>query len=167
MRRHGLVHARLVPCGVRAAERQRERGSGTVLVVAAIGVLLVLVTGGLHLGAAATAAHRARSAADLAALAGASAIQQGGVDACARRQQWRDATTRRSSSAPWGCASRSPCGCPRPCRADGPACRIEPCRRPQGADRDRPRMHTDAVGLAARGERQPAQKWNARHGIIS
>ncbi|WP_353952616.1 Rv3654c family TadE-like protein [Knoellia sp. S7-12] len=69
---------------MRATERQRERGSGTVLVVAAIGVLLVLVTAGLHLGAAATAAHRARSAADLAALAGASAIQQGGVDACAR-----------------------------------------------------------------------------------
>lgn len=84
MRRHGLAHARLMSFGVRAAERRRERGSGTVLAVAAIGVLLVLTTAGLQLGAAATAAHRARSAADLAALAGASAIQQGGVDACAQ-----------------------------------------------------------------------------------
>ncbi len=62
----------------------RERGSGTVLAVAAIGVLLVMTTAGLQLGAAATAAHRARTAADLAALAGASALQAGQADACAR-----------------------------------------------------------------------------------
>nr|WP_050766597.1 Rv3654c family TadE-like protein [Janibacter sp. HTCC2649] len=62
----------------------RERGSGTVLTVAAIGVLLVLTTAGLQLGAAASAAHRARTAADLAALAGAGALQSGQADACVR-----------------------------------------------------------------------------------
>ncbi|MFC7487260.1 Rv3654c family TadE-like protein [Knoellia sp. CPCC 206453] len=64
--------------------RWGERGSGTVLAVAAIGVLLVLTTAGLQLGAAATAAHRARTAADLAALAGATALQEGQANACAR-----------------------------------------------------------------------------------
>ena len=62
----------------------RERGSGTVLAVAAIGVLLVLATAGLQLGAAATAAHRARAAADLSALAGAIALQEGVRAPCAR-----------------------------------------------------------------------------------
>ncbi|KRE42427.1 Rv3654c family TadE-like protein [Knoellia sp. Soil729] len=61
-----------------APERSPEQGSGTVLVVAAIGVLLVLATAGFQLGAAATAAHRARAAADLSALAGATARQGGG-----------------------------------------------------------------------------------------
>lgn len=55
-----------------------------MLVVAALGVVLVLVVAGLHLGAAAVAAHRARAAADLAALAGASALQDGRGGACAR-----------------------------------------------------------------------------------
>lgn len=55
-----------------------------MLVVAALGVVLVLVVAGLHLGAAAVAAHRARAAADLAALAGASALQDGSGGACAR-----------------------------------------------------------------------------------
>jgi len=63
--------------------RSAERGSGTVLVLAAIGVLLVLATAGLQLGAAATAAHRARTAADLSALAGATALQEGGDVPCA------------------------------------------------------------------------------------
>ncbi|MEO6020561.1 MAG: Rv3654c family TadE-like protein [Knoellia sp.] len=62
----------------------QERGSGTVLAVAAIGVLLVLATAGLHLGAAATAAHRARTTADLSALAGATALQEGWGAPCAR-----------------------------------------------------------------------------------
>jgi len=70
--------------GWRSYGHWRERGSGTVLALAAIGVLLVVVTAGLQLGAAAAAAHRARTAADLAALAGASALQEGQPDACAR-----------------------------------------------------------------------------------
>lgn len=67
--------------------RSRERGSGTVLTVAAIGVLLILATAGLQLGAAATAAHRARTAADLSALAGATALQEGSDSPCARAAQ--------------------------------------------------------------------------------
>ncbi|KGN38102.1 Rv3654c family TadE-like protein [Knoellia subterranea] len=59
-----------------------ERGSGSVLVVAAIGILLVLVLAGMQIGVAGAAAHRARGAADLAALAGAGAQQQG-ADPCA------------------------------------------------------------------------------------
>lgn len=60
-----------------------ERGSGTVLVVAAIGLVVVLSLAGIQLGAAAGAAHRARSAADLSALGGAAALQQGAGDPCA------------------------------------------------------------------------------------
>jgi secretion/DNA translocation related TadE-like protein len=66
-----------------AAQPRAERGSGTVLVVAATGVLLVLALAGLQLGAAATAAHRARTAADLSALAGAAALQEGKGEPCA------------------------------------------------------------------------------------
>lgn len=66
---------------------RRERGSGTVLAVAAIGVLLIVAMAGLHLGAAATAAHRAGTAADLAALAGATTVQQGGISPCDRAGQ--------------------------------------------------------------------------------
>lgn len=67
---------------VSAAQPRGEQGSGTVLVVAATGVLLVLTLAGLQLGAAATAAHRARTAADLSALAGATALQEGSGEAC-------------------------------------------------------------------------------------
>lgn len=70
--------------GSPGTRRCDERGSGTVLVVAATGVLLVLTVAGLHVGAAATAAHRARAAADLSALAAASAIQEGKGDPCGR-----------------------------------------------------------------------------------
>ena len=64
--------------------RRDERGSGTVLVAAAMAVLLVLGIAGLQVGAAASAAHRARSAADLSALAAASALQEGRADPCGR-----------------------------------------------------------------------------------
>ncbi|KGN41831.1 hypothetical protein N801_03890 [Knoellia aerolata DSM 18566] len=55
-----------------------------MLVVGAIGLVIVLTTAGLHLGSAAAAAHRARAAADLSALAAAAAIQSGVVRPCAR-----------------------------------------------------------------------------------
>ena len=59
-----------------------ERGSGSVLVVAMTG-LLVLVTVGVVCAVAVVGVHRrAQSAADLAALAGAVALQDG-RDACA------------------------------------------------------------------------------------
>lgn len=67
--------------------RRDERGSGTVLVTGALGVLLVLTAAAIQLGAAAGAAHRARAAADLAALAGASALQQGSGDPCSRASE--------------------------------------------------------------------------------
>ncbi|CAN7200895.1 Rv3654c family TadE-like protein [Knoellia sp. LjRoot47] len=64
--------------------RREERGSGTVLVTAALGVLLVVILAGVQVASAAVAAHRARAAADLAALAGATALQQGTADPCSR-----------------------------------------------------------------------------------
>lgn len=68
------------PPGVR---RERgERGAVTVLAVAMLGLLL-LVTAAFGVVEAMVAAHRrAQSAADLAALAGAQAVQRSG-DACA------------------------------------------------------------------------------------
>ena len=67
--------------------RRDERGSGTVLVTGALGVLLVLTAAAIQLGAAAGAAHRARAAADLAALAGASALQESTDDPCSRASE--------------------------------------------------------------------------------
>ncbi|MDT0214045.1 flp pilus-assembly TadE/G-like family protein [Rothia sp. ARF10] len=66
--------------------RRDERGSGTVLVTAGVAVLLVLGLAGLQVGAAASAAHRARSAADLSALAAATARQDGRTDPCGRAE---------------------------------------------------------------------------------
>ncbi|HWC24835.1 MAG TPA: Rv3654c family TadE-like protein [Flexivirga sp.] len=56
-----------------------ERGSATVLVVMAIGVVLLCLAGALALLSAVQASHRARAAADLAALAGAQVLVGGGV----------------------------------------------------------------------------------------
>lgn len=55
-----------------------------MLLTAAIGVIILLTTAGLQVGAASAAAHRARAAADLAALAAASAVQEGVGEPCAR-----------------------------------------------------------------------------------
>ncbi len=63
--------------------RPGERGSATVLVLAGVGVAVMLLTGGLALGSAVTASHRARAAADLGALAAAQAIQRGAASAAA------------------------------------------------------------------------------------
>jgi secretion/DNA translocation related TadE-like protein len=58
------------------SRRRGERGAVTVLTVAMLGMLLLL-TAALAVGEAMVVAHRrAQSAADLAALAGAQAIQQ-------------------------------------------------------------------------------------------
>lgn len=54
-----------------------ERGSGTVLAVAGVGLVLACLLGGLTLAAVVRSVHIARAAADLAALAGATAAQQG------------------------------------------------------------------------------------------
>ena len=51
-----------------------ERGSATLVAVAAIGALLALTVGGFHIGSAVIARHRAQAAADLAALAAAARV---------------------------------------------------------------------------------------------
>ena len=55
----------------------RDRGSGSVLVVGLVLALLVLTAGGLAIGSAVVASGRARTAADLAALAGAAGLRGG------------------------------------------------------------------------------------------
>ncbi|WP_407568191.1 hypothetical protein QK900_13770 [Arsenicicoccus dermatophilus] len=65
----------------RAGPGADERGSGSVLGLATCAVLLVLVVAALTLVPAVLAAHRARGAADLAAVAGATAAARGG-DPC-------------------------------------------------------------------------------------
>lgn len=60
--------------------RRPERGAATVLVVAMAGVLMFVMTGLSAAGGLVTAQRRAQAAADLAALAGASHLD----DACAR-----------------------------------------------------------------------------------
>lgn len=62
-----------------------ERGSGTVLVIGVVVAVLVLTTGGLLIGGAVVASHRARLAADLAALAGAALLRDSALPdrACA------------------------------------------------------------------------------------
>ncbi|HEV7171755.1 Rv3654c family TadE-like protein [Pedococcus sp.] len=63
-----------------------DEGSATILVVAGLGVLMLLLLSALGVGAAVTASHRARGAADLGALAGAVSIHAGlgTAAACAR-----------------------------------------------------------------------------------
>lgn len=62
-----------------------ERGGATVLVVAMAGVLMFVMVGLAAAGGLVTAQRRAQAAADLAALAGASALAavSGPTDACA------------------------------------------------------------------------------------
>lgn len=57
--------------------RTRDRGSGVVLVVGAIGALLSSMLGALMVLSAVLASHRAQSAADLGALAAASSLVAG------------------------------------------------------------------------------------------
>ena len=60
--------------------KRPERGAATVLVVAMAGVLMFVMTGLAAAGGLVTAQRRAQAAADLAALAGASRLD----DACGR-----------------------------------------------------------------------------------
>ncbi len=66
--------------------RRHDRGSATILVVAALTALLASAIGAMTLVGAVRASHQAHSAADLAALAGAMVLAQGesGPCACAR-----------------------------------------------------------------------------------
>lgn len=86
MRTAGRVRAAREPGG-RAVDQpggravDRERGSGTVLVLGLVAVTLLLVVGVGALGAAQNARGAAQSAADLAAIAGATALRDG-FDPC-------------------------------------------------------------------------------------
>jgi len=85
--------------------QRRERGSATVVVVAALGVLLTVGIGGLALVSAVVASHRAHAAADLAALSGAVVLVRGdgAVAACSRA----DAITRANGATPLSCRAGS------------------------------------------------------------
>jgi secretion/DNA translocation related TadE-like protein len=54
----------------------RDRGAATVMALSVVAVVLALTTGALVVGSVVVASHRARLAADLASLAGASAAQE-------------------------------------------------------------------------------------------
>ncbi len=60
-----------------------EDGSMSVLAACALTALLVVVIAVLQVGSAVSGRHRAQSAADLAALAAAGALDRGVPDACA------------------------------------------------------------------------------------
>ncbi len=74
-----------------------ERGSAAVSGVVAMLLLIVLTTVGAQIGAAVIARHRVTGAADLAALAAAASLAEGGEKAC--EQAERVARANRSSLA--------------------------------------------------------------------
>jgi secretion/DNA translocation related TadE-like protein len=71
-----------------------ERGSATVWVLTACGVLAVIGAAAVLVGAAAVARHRATAAADLAALAGAVRAVEG-ADACGTAARFAEANAAR------------------------------------------------------------------------
>ncbi|MDV6262556.1 flp pilus-assembly TadE/G-like family protein [Rhodococcus yunnanensis] len=62
--------------------RRDDEGGATVLAALAMSALIAVVVMVMHVGSAVGARHQAQSAADLAALAGAGALDRGVVDAC-------------------------------------------------------------------------------------
>ncbi|OZE03847.1 pilus assembly protein TadE [Rhodococcus sp. 05-2255-3B1] len=61
---------------------QDDEGGATVLAALAMSALIAVVVMVIHVGSAVGARHQAQSAADLAALAGAGALDRGVADAC-------------------------------------------------------------------------------------
>jgi secretion/DNA translocation related TadE-like protein len=61
-----------------------EQGAASLVAVAMMAVLLALTIGGVYVGSAVIARHRAQAAADLAALAGAQHLADGPGVACAQ-----------------------------------------------------------------------------------
>ena len=59
-----------------------DRGAATVLAAAMMAVLLTVTAGGIYIGSAVVARHRAQSAADMAALAAALRLPEGAELAC-------------------------------------------------------------------------------------
>ncbi|MDQ2848894.1 MAG: flp pilus-assembly TadE/G-like family protein [Actinomycetota bacterium] len=60
----------------------RDSGSATILAAVGVAILIVVLAVGLQLAGAVIARHRAESAADLAALAGAAKVLTGQQSAC-------------------------------------------------------------------------------------
>lgn len=73
-------------CAALQRSRGREHGAASLLAVAVIGLIVMVSTGTLLLVGAVEASHRARLAADLAALAGAASARADGSTAagCSR-----------------------------------------------------------------------------------
>jgi secretion/DNA translocation related TadE-like protein len=61
---------------------RRDRGSGTIYVLAMTAVVVLLTLAGLALGQALIARHRAAAAADLSAISAASRVLDGPISAC-------------------------------------------------------------------------------------
>jgi secretion/DNA translocation related TadE-like protein len=61
---------------------RRDRGSGTIYVLAMMTVVVLLTSAGLALGQALIARHRAAAAADLSAISAASRVLDGPISAC-------------------------------------------------------------------------------------
>lgn len=61
-----------------------DRGSATIVAVAMIAVLVAITMGGVYVGSAVIARHRAQASADLAALAAAARLADGTGQACTR-----------------------------------------------------------------------------------
>ncbi|TQC47964.1 pilus assembly protein TadE [Rhodococcus sp. WS4] len=64
-----------------------DRGAATVLACCALAALVVVTAMLVHVGSAVSVRHRAQSAADLAALAGAVGLDRGTAAACAAAQE--------------------------------------------------------------------------------
>ncbi|MBV8860835.1 MAG: flp pilus-assembly TadE/G-like family protein [Mycobacterium sp.] len=74
------------PPAFRQWSRRGELGSATVVAAAMVATLLSITGGGVYLGAAVVARHRAQAAADLAALGAAARLAAGPEPACAQAQ---------------------------------------------------------------------------------
>ncbi|WP_371750637.1 Rv3654c family TadE-like protein [Mycobacteroides sp. LB1] len=74
---------RLLPNRFRQWNLQADNGSATIVAVALMAVLLVVTAGGVAVGSAVVARHRAQAVADLSALAGAQRALYGAAPACA------------------------------------------------------------------------------------
>ena len=93
-----------------------DDGYATVLAAAAIAVIVLLLGLGVGLAGAVPARHRAESAADLAALAGASEAVSGVDTACGRADEVARANGATLTSCTWrgwvvAVTVRRPCGC--------------------------------------------------------
>ncbi|WP_168221190.1 Rv3654c family TadE-like protein [Actinomadura sp. WMMA1423] len=67
--------------------RPGDRGSGTVWVLAFAGLVWVVGVAAILVGGVRGARHRGEAAADMAALAGAARVADGGAVACARAKE--------------------------------------------------------------------------------